>query len=151
MNKDFILKVGVKVLLVSPSGKILFLKRSKKVYGNKEFLLDIPGGRIDANQDLITNLKREVFEETGKTEFEEPFLLGAQDLWYDNEHTVRLTYISRVTDEVVVLSEEHTAFEWLSLEDIEKRAGEISDLRMSFIKDKMSFIKDIVENNGKTQ
>lgn len=151
MEHNFILKVGVKVILVSDLGRFLFLKRNESVYGNKGFLLDIPGGRIDPDQDLISNLKREVMEETQIESFGEPVLLGAQDIWHDNQHTVRLTYISRVTGEEVVLSEEHERFEWISLKDLQERTEEVDGLVMSIIKDKMSFIENFTEKSGKTQ
>jgi 8-oxo-dGTP pyrophosphatase MutT (NUDIX family) len=145
------LQVGVKALILSDSGNILFLKRNPSVYKNDKLLLDIPGGRIDSGLSLEENLKREVLEETGINTIEVLGILSAQDIFYENNHVIRLTYVSRVTGEVVVLSEEHESFEWIPLESVLSREGEVDELVVKVIKDKMSFIKDIVEKSGKTQ
>lgn len=145
------LQVGVKTLILSDSGNILFLKRNPSVYKNDKLLLDIPGGRIDSILSLEENLKREVLEETGINTIEVLGILSAQDIFYDNNHVIRLTYVSRVTGEVVVLSEEHESFEWIPLESVLSREGEVDELVVKVIKDKMSLIKDIVEKSGKTQ
>lgn len=145
------LQVGVKALILSDSGNILFLKRNPSVYKNDKLLLDIPGGRIDSILSLEENLKREVLEETGINTIEVLGILSAQDIFYDNNHVIRLTYVSRVTGEVVVLSEEHESFEWIPLESVLSREGEVDELVVKVIKDKMSLIKDIVEKSGKTQ
>lgn len=144
MEDKYNLKVGVKVLLVSPENNILFLKRSSEVYKDKDYLLDIPGGRIKEDFNLFDNLEREVFEETGQKIMKNPIILSAQEIWHDNDHIVRLTYISRVTDETVVLSEEHSSFEWIPLEKLPSRVSEVDEFIAEIIKDKMSFIKDIL-------
>ena len=145
------LQVGVKTLILSDSGNVLFLKRNPSVYKNDKLLLDIPGGRIDSGLSLEENLKREVLEETGINTIEVLGILSAQDIFYENNHVIRLTYVSRVTGEVVVLSEEHESFEWIPLESVLSREGEVDELVVKVIKDKMSLIKDIVEKSGKTQ
>ena len=137
------LQVGVKALILSDSGNILFLKRNPSVYKNDKLLLDIPGGRIDSGLSLEENLKREVLEETGINTIEVLGILSAQDIFYENNHVIRLTYVSRVTGEVVVLSEEHESFEWIPLESVLSREGEVDELVVKVIKDKMSFIVDV--------
>ncbi len=145
------LQVGVKAIIMSDSGNILFLKRNPSVYKDGKLLLDIPGGRIDSGLGLEENLKREVSEETGINTLEITGILGAQDIYYENNHVIRLTYVSRVTGEGVVLSEEHESFEWIPLKNVLSRAGEIDELVVKVIKDKMSFMKDILVKDGKTQ
>ncbi len=144
------LQVGVKTIILSDSGNVLFLKRNQSVYKIDKLLLDIPGGRIDTRSNLEENLRREVSEETGINTLKILSILSAQDIYYENNHIIRLTYVSRVTGEVVVLSEEHESFEWIPLENVLGREGEIDELVVKVIKDKMSFIKDIVEKSGKT-
>ena len=137
------LQVGVKTLILSDSGNVLFLKRNPSVYKNDKLLLDIPGGRIDSGLSLEENLKREVLEETGINTIEVLGILSAQDIFYENNHVIRLTYVSRATGEGVVLSEEHESFEWIPLESVLSREGEVDELVVKVIKDKMSFIVDV--------
>ncbi len=110
------LQVGVKIILQNEEGKYLILHRSKEKYqigaGG-----DIPGGRINPGTSLMTNLKREVMEETGLEIKGEPKLVLAQDILNPNKHIVRLTY-SGFADGEVTLSEEHSEYRWLTLDEI---------------------------------
>lgn len=113
------LRVGVKILLKNREGKYLVLKRSEEKYPEVEKQWDIPGGRIDPGATLVENLVREVMEETGLKVESEPRLLFAQDIIKQDKgkHVVRLTYLGEA-DGKVVLSDEHTGFQWLSLAEI---------------------------------
>lgn len=113
------LKVGVKILLRNGEGKFLVLRRSKIKYAEVGTEWDIAGGRIEAGDTLLDNLKREVKEETGLEIKYEPRLVTAQDIFKKDKHVVRLTYVG-MADGDVVLSEEHTEHKWLSLEEISK-------------------------------
>lgn len=113
------LQVGVKIFLKNKDGKYLVLQRSKEKYPGVGAKWDIPGGRIDIGVTLMDNLNREVMEETGLEIIGEPKLLAAQDLIRPHKHIVRLTY-SGFADGEVRLSDEHTDYQWLSLEDIKK-------------------------------
>lgn len=144
MSENLKLEVGVKVLLVSPEKRVLFLKRNSAVYGAGLSLLDIPGGRIDVASSTMDNLMREVLEETGKKVDDDPEILSAQDIWFNGSHIVRLTYISRVTDEIVRLSNEHTSFEWIDVDELPLRLSDLDPYIAEAIKDKMSFIKNFV-------
>ncbi len=54
------LPVSAKVVLVSKDHKALVMHKAKGVW-------DLPGGKIEANEDIYKALKREVMEETGLT------------------------------------------------------------------------------------
>ena len=56
-------------------------------------------------------------EETSLEITGEPKLITAQDILKTDKHVVRLTY-SGFADGEVKLSEEHSEFRWLSLEDV---------------------------------
>jgi len=107
-------QIGVKVLIQNSLGEYLFLKRSKLILSDPIPGWDIPGGRIEAGEELLEALSREVQEETGHELEGEPKLLAAQDIFVEKRdlHVVRLTY--RVQEDVkrVVLSHEHTDFAW---------------------------------------
>jgi len=110
------LQVGVKILLENEDGKFLVIKRNLEKYPEAKNHWDIVGGRIDPGTPLLDNLKREVMEETGLEIFGEPKLITAQDI-LKSKHVVRLTYVGEGSGEVR-LSEEHTDFKWLTLEEI---------------------------------
>ena len=111
------LQVGVKVLLRNKQGEILVLKRSQDKYPTVNNLWDIPGGRIDPGVSLEENLKREVLEETGLVLTSDPKLCGAQDILKNEKHVVRITYTAHAEGEVR-LSDEHTEYQWISLENL---------------------------------
>ena len=118
------LQVGVKILLQNTERKFLILQRNLEKYPDitKERSLDIPGGRIEKGVSLLENLQREVREETGLELENEPKLIIAQDILKSDKHVVRLTYTGQVEGEPT-LSEEHSSFTWLSLEELKNTEG----------------------------
>lgn len=110
-------RVGVKILLKNKEGKYLALCRSKIKYPEVGAKWDIAGGRIDAGTNLFENLQREVMEETGLTIIGEPKLLTAQDILKPDKHIIRLTYLGEADGEVK-LSDEHSEYRWLTLEEL---------------------------------
>ena len=125
------LQVGVKILLKNKEGKYLVLLRSAIKYPEAGAKWEIAGGRIDPGTILVENLKREVVEETGLMLTGEPKLIDAQDIIRPQKHIVRLTY-SGFADGEVKLSEEHTDYKWLTLEEV-KNLDPID----SFLKDSL--------------
>lgn len=111
------LQVGVKIILKNKEGKYLVILRSAVKYPEAGAKWEIAGGRIDPGTVLLENLKREVKEETGLEIISEPKLVTAQDIITHNKHIVRLTYLG-LADGEVKLSDEHTDYKWLSLEEI---------------------------------
>ena len=111
------LQVGVKILLKNKDGKYLVVCRSADKYPEVGAKWDIVGGRINPGFSLIENLKREVVEETGLEIKYEPKLITAQDILKKDWHIVRLIYLG-IADGEVKLSNEHSEYKWLSLEDI---------------------------------
>lgn len=113
------LQVGVKILLKNKEGKFLLLQRNPVKYPEVGAKWDIVGGRINPGLPLLENLKREVMEEAGLEIIGDPKLIIAQDILKTDKHVVRLTYIGEAVGEVK-LSEEHSEFLWLSLEEFSK-------------------------------
>lgn len=108
------LRVGVKILLKNREGKYLVLRRSALKYPDVGSEWDITGGRINAGETLLENLKREVQEETGLNIIGGPELIYAQDiLRIKDKHVVRLTYIGEAQGGVV-LSDEHDEYKWVT-------------------------------------
>lgn len=111
------LQVGVKILLKNKDGKYLIVQRSVKKYPEVGAKWDIIGGRINTGASLVENLKREVMEETSLEIKNEPKLITAQDILKIDKHVIRLTYTG-FADGEVKLSDEHTDYKWLFLEEI---------------------------------
>lgn len=122
MKQTKILQVGLKTFIINDKGELLMLfKGSRETYKNGGSRWDIPGGRIETGKNILTNLKREVFEETGIRFFKIICSVDVQDILRPDKHVVRVTYISRVTSgSQVKLSDEHTKYAWLNLTDVMK-------------------------------
>lgn len=118
------LQVGVKAFIKNPSGKYLSLQRAKPYPGDTVAKWDIPGGRINTGEELMTALKREVKEETGMELIGVPSLLFAQDIIRD-KHVVRLTYLAKAEGDITLDPNEHQAYQWVSLEEMKKSYHDI--------------------------
>lgn len=123
MENNIILQVGVKALLRNKEGKFLLLHRSLEKYPEvTKNRWDIVGGRIDPGSDLMTNLDREIMEETGQKMTSPAKLIAAQDiLRVKGKHIVRLTYIADIEGEITIDPEEHDDYRWFSLDEIRER------------------------------
>jgi len=84
------------------NGKILLLKNDKG--------WDLPGGHIKRNESLTQGLKREVFEETGVQ------ILDPQDINF--KHNNKNFYKGVFGGGEVMLSDEHEAYQFFSVEEI---------------------------------
>ncbi len=148
MKKNLKLNVGVKSIIFNKEKKVLLLRRNEDKYKELRGFWDIPGGRIEPGSDLISNLKREIYEETKLSGVTPISLFGAQDIFdHDKKyyHVVRLTYISRVTTNKVILDDENIDYKWVDLEELLK-VKNLDKYLKTLIKDKniMSFIKSII-------
>lgn len=119
MSEQRVLQVGVKILIQNNQGEVLLLRRSLDKYPDVCGRWDIPGGRIDIGTELISNLAREVKEETGLKLVGNPELLGAQDiLRNEKKHVVRLTYKGFADGEVFLDLKEHDEHCWYAFDQL---------------------------------
>jgi len=56
---------AVNVIGITPDGKIIMVRQFR--FGSQEYSLEIPGGFMEANEDPLDAIKRELSEETGCT------------------------------------------------------------------------------------
>lgn len=104
----------VGALVVSPAGKLLFVKthKWKGSWG-------VPGGKIDYGESLQAALKREFLEETGLTLHDIHWgpVQEAVDSeeFYRPAHFILLNFIARSDGEEVTLNEEAEAFAWVEV------------------------------------
>ncbi len=116
-----ILQIGVKAIIKSSSDEYLLLRRSDLLAtDSSETSWDIPGGRINPDENLIDALKREIKEEVGYDIHSTPELIAAQDIFVTTKdlHVVRLTYVIEENISEIHLSVEHEAYQWVSLDGI---------------------------------
>jgi 8-oxo-dGTP diphosphatase len=132
-----ILQVGVKALIQNDQNELLFLRRNPKIYPGKDLRWDIPGGRINFEENLQDALAREVLEETGlEIDQSSAKLVAAQDIFVPEKdlHVVRLTYYANASG-AAQLSDEHTDFAWLTKEQV--LAGDLD-----------KYVREVLENEA---
>lgn len=131
MSRPKFFFVGVKGLVENADGKILLLKADiTKHRGNITPYWDIPGGRIDEEEDdALKTLQREIREETGISAIAKPMFFTAvisnHEIPLEDSrkaglvlmvYTIEVPAGSRVT-----LSKEHVAYEWVDKKEAKKR------------------------------
>src|SRR5690554_2387908 len=91
-------------------GRMLILKRrpDDDEYGG---LWDIPGGRLEQDENAKEGLIREVREETGLA-LKKIRPLTVWDYTHRDTQVIGLSFLARAGEGEVILSEEHTAFAW---------------------------------------
>lgn len=92
--------VVAKVVILDSDNKVLLLKRSnyhKKFAGE----LDLPGGHLKEGENLISGLKREVFEETGLKIKNPIFFEKQKDRYY---------FFAKYNNKKIKLSDEHVDY-----------------------------------------
>ena len=114
------LQIGVKVLIRNSDGLFLFIQKTELLQNETRKSWDIPGGRIEPDENLTVALQREVKEELAVELTEKTALINAQDIFVTAKelHVVRLTYIVDQDIAALTLSEEHQAYRWCTIEDI---------------------------------
>jgi 8-oxo-dGTP pyrophosphatase MutT (NUDIX family) len=113
--------LGVKVLLCDNVGKVLLLEKQHRIRGS---YWDLPGGRLQKGETLMDTLRREVEEETGFRSLDQVF---AVDMILTNIRIptsvgevglILSIYRCNISASFAPrLSEEHTAFDWVSLSE----------------------------------
>jgi len=114
--------IAAKALIVH-EGKVLLLQEAAYDEGTNEGKWDVPGGRIESPEPLLTGLARELQEETGLTNVRVGDVLGVYEAFSlihgEESHIIRVYYVVYPqTKELITLSADHCAYEWVSLKDI---------------------------------
>jgi len=102
------LSKSVKVV-IHRNGKVLLLR---SVGGKHEGEWDLPGGHIKNDENILSALQREVFEETGLT------ISNPQDL--NMNHGNKHFFCAQLPSDDIKLSEEHNEYGFFAVESIGK-------------------------------
>ncbi len=114
MEKKFY--VAVKAL-VCYGRKFLLIKRTTEARGDY-YHWEFPGGRLEFGESPMQALKREINEETG-LDVEKLILLNAWNSFKDEcTEIIGLTYICTANGDNVMLSKEHSDYEWVTYEEM---------------------------------
>jgi len=109
--------LSVRAVLLDAQGRCLLMRRSmanKHMAGQWEW----PGGKVDAGEDFMTALHRELAEETGLSVAVTGFA-GTADFWMadKNLHVLALCMEAVQTGGTLTLSHENDAAEWVPLSE----------------------------------
>lgn len=103
---------------VERDGKILLLKRAG---GEGTGLWWIPGGAVERDERPEDGARRELLEETGLVPTGRLWVIGVFPQQVYGQDTYCVTYACTCDEEVVTVSDEHTASRWIDPIDYRQR------------------------------
>jgi len=125
--------VGAKAV-VHYKGKVLLLRESKDyVDGTEEGKWDMPGGRIEPDEEVRDGLVREVKEESG-LDVVPGKLLGVFDgfpvIQGEKCHVVRIYFLCEADTDTVTPSKDHDSFDWIEPDAVTDKIlmGDIAEM-----------------------
>lgn len=116
-----LVKNVAKSIILNTDNKVLLLVRSAKD-DHAPGRLDLPGGGIEDGEDFATGVAREVMEESGiKINPSEFQLLYAATSFNEDKTYNKMAFMARTESTNVVLSKEHTSYQWVDLDQAIKK------------------------------
>jgi 8-oxo-dGTP pyrophosphatase MutT (NUDIX family) len=120
--KEDCFHLGVKALIQNENNQILLLKVNlAKLKGTKEAYWDIPGGRVQQGDDVVSTLRRELKEETGITNIKQftPFSMVLSNIRIPvgdgDVGLILAAYLCEAEkDSTINISDEHTEYRWFA-------------------------------------
>ena len=128
------MKQVVKLVIIDKDGSYLLLYRGNHpVFGNDP---DLPGGKVEAGETVLQALGREVQEEISvsidKAKTEEVY----SGTGYSAKGTQYSLFITRTEDKPkIIMSWEHSSYEWLEREIFLNKAKNANDIYMHMVYD----------------
>lgn len=105
------MRQGVNVVIADNQNRILVIKRGSSVKFSPN-IWDLPGGKVEDNENLIEAAKRETKEESDlDIELEDNYFYIYH---YPNEEIDIYAFRARLVNGIVKLDNKHTAFKWVS-------------------------------------
>lgn len=131
------MKKVAKLVLINPDNKYLLMYRSDHpAYGNDP---DLPGGTLEEGESLQEALLREVYEETKITVdagLTHELYAGTN---YSDHNTLYGLFVARLdTRPEVVMSWEHSFYEWIDRDELLEKAMNAQDTYMHMVYHELS-------------
>ncbi len=126
--------------LIKNKKKVLFCKNLEKGH------YYLPGGHVEANEDLISALKREFYEETGLKLKVKKFLGILENFFEENNkkiHEINFIFEGKINEKAIKSKENYIEFYWIDTKDWNKIKILPKGIK-KFIKSKTQFL---VERN----
>lgn len=136
MNIDKLFFVS-KCVLLNEENKILILKRTNYKNDGTENLWDLPGGSVDLDENVNLSIRREVREELN-IEIEEAEVFSIDSgKGIPTGQFIFVLFYSRKFDlkNGIKLSNEHSEFKWIPVNEIDDYKFYLKDHRLKIIKD----------------
>ncbi len=114
--------LSVKVIVRGPDGRCLLLRRSSASKGNPG-KWEFPGGKLDPGESFDAGLLREVIEETrlSAVDVQLTRAVGVAQSEVGDRRVVYLFMEAIAGSSDVELSEEHDAYDWVPVSDLQTR------------------------------
>ncbi len=106
--------------MIKRQDKYLLLERAKPSRGEMGYW-ELPGGGLDFGESPQQALVRELEEETGLSISVKHPLCVWHHMRGENTQIIGMTFLCQANNDDVVLSDEHIAYEWLSLDEIKQK------------------------------
>ncbi len=104
--------LSVKARIRNEEGKVLLVRRSRRAKGNPG-KWELPGGKVDPNEDIGRALEREVAEELGIV-IEPIRVAGAAQSELPDRVVAYLVFDAHAISGIIRLSDEHSEAAWMS-------------------------------------
>lgn len=108
--------VSQKAFVLNKEGKFLTLFRTESALA-RPHTWDVPGGVLETGEDPEEAVRREIREEAGIEVTEVVPLTLVGEYSKRNDYVITVAYLARATDSDVTLSDEHSAYRWVSVDE----------------------------------
>lgn len=120
VNDATLFSVSQKAILQDKKGRILMMEKAGKSHW------DLPGGKLDAGEDMLTGIAREIDEETGLDKVKIGDIIYAGLRSFEEEGKPERIMIFYLCDsdqkfEKIKLSDEHLQWRMMSADDIKNQ------------------------------
>lgn len=115
-------RIAAKSFIIKDGNLLIIKRRSNDV--QKPGIWEIPGGRLELGEDPREGLKREVMEEVGiDIDISHPLNIR-HFTREDGQIVTLLIFSSKAISDKIILSEEHSNFEWIPIENCKDKLNE---------------------------
>lgn len=128
------MKQVAKLLIIDNDDKHLLMYRSgHPTFGNDP---DLPGGTLEEGEVPLQTMIREVYEEAGVAIDEATAQMLYEGMDYSAHKTHYSLYIAKIIERPeIIMSWEHSAYEWIDRDDFLEKAKNANDTYMHMVYD----------------